>query len=94
MSNNSGKSDDIAPSRRPVASASISALLDSENVSRETSYETMLEISLSLMTYMRLELGTIMTEKPEVAEDLGPMLRVVHEVSLDLEIHRQIVEAR
>ena len=35
-----------------------------------------------------------MVEIPEVAEDLGPMLKVMHEVTLDLETHRQIVEAQ
>ncbi len=93
MADNSSKSDDTAPSRRPVASASIGACLGIDSVSRETSYETMLEISLSLMSYVRSELGAVMIDSPEVAENLGPMLRVMHEVTLDLETHRQIVEA-
>jgi hypothetical protein len=94
MADNSSKSDDMAPSRRPVASASIGASLGLEGVSRVTSYETMLEISLSLMSYVRSELGAVMVDMPEVAEDLGPMLKVMHEVTLDLEMHRQIVEAQ
>ncbi len=94
MANNNNKSDDMAPSRRPVASASIGASLELDSVSRETSYETMLEISLSLMSFVRSELGAVMIDTPAVAEDLGPMLKVMHEVTLDLETHRQIVEAR
>ncbi len=94
MTNGSNKLDDMAPSRRPVASASMGASFDLDGVSRETSYETMLEISLSLMSYVRSELGAVMIDVPEVAEDLGPMLKVMHEVTLDLEAHRQIVEAQ
>lgn len=94
MTDNSDKPENIAPSRRPVASASIGACMGSENVSRETSYETMLEISLSLMSFVRSELGAVIVDVPEVAEDLGPMLKVMHEVTLDLETHRRIVEAR
>jgi len=94
MTNSNSKSDDMAPSRRPVASASIGIGMEIDGVSRETSYETMLEISLSLMSYVRSELGAVMIDVPEVAEDLGPMLKVMHEVTLDLEAHRQIVEAQ
>ena len=94
MANNGSKSCDTAPSRRPVASASITACMESESVSREVSYETMFEISHSLMSYVKSELGTMMSEIPEIAEDLGPMFKVMHEVSLDLETHRQIVEAQ
>ncbi len=94
MAKNSDKFDELARSRRPTASATISACIETENVSRETSYETMLEISLSLMSYVRSEIGAVMIEAPEVAEDLGPMLKVMHEVTLDLETHRQFVEAQ
>ena len=94
MANNNRKTDNDAASRRPIASASFATILESEYVTRETSYESILEISLSLMTYVRFELGTIMKESPEVAENLGPMLTVMHEVSLDLESHRQIVDAQ
>ncbi|NQU71880.1 MAG: hypothetical protein HQ514_15105 [Rhodospirillales bacterium] len=92
MANSSSKSDNLTPSRRPVASASFAGCMGSENVSREKSYETMLEISLSLMSFVRSELGAVMIETPEVAEDLGPMLKVMYEVTQDLETHRQIVE--
>ena len=94
MPKNSDKLDELARSRRPVASASFAACIDLDSVSRETSYETMFEISLSLMSFVRSELGAMMVEIPEVAEDLGPMLKVMHEVTLDLETHRQIVEAQ
>lgn len=98
MTNRSSKSTDLtpdlAPSRRPVASASLADCMDSGNASREESYQSMFEISLSLMSYVRSELGVMMTDIPEIAADLGPMLKVLHEVTLDLETHRQIVEAQ
>ena len=94
MTGRNNKSDGMAPSRRPVASASLDAGMEMDSVSRKTSYETMLEISLSLVSYVRSELGAVMIDVPEVAEDLSPMLKVMHEVTLDLEAHRQIVEAK
>lgn len=94
MAKNIDKFDELARSCRPIASATINAYIETENISRETSYETMLEISLSLMSYVRSEIGPVMIEAPEVAEDLGPMPKVIHEVTLDLETHRQFVEAQ
>lgn len=94
MTNKNNRSDNMAPSRRPIASASFGSSAELDKVSRETSYETMLEISLSLMSFVRSELGVVMVDVPEVAEDLAPMLKVMHEVTLDLEAHRQIVEAQ
>lgn len=94
MTHKSDRSNNMAPSRRPIASASFGAAVELDSISRETSYETMLEISLSLMSFVRSELGSVMIDVPEVAEDLAPMLKVMHEVTLDLEAHRQIVEAQ
>lgn len=88
-----GETGKTAVTSRPVASASISLVNDTEIGCKETSYQTMLEVSLSLMSYVSSELGTLMKENPEVAEQVGPMLRVVTEVTSDLDSHRQVVDS-
>lgn len=79
--------------RRPVASASLSCIVDPLEGSKELAYHTMLEISLSLMSFVGEELRAVIRNEPGVAEELGPTMQVLNEVTRDIEHHRRFVEA-
>ncbi len=93
MSDNDHKTPIVGQSRKPVACSTYGDIDDLPADSKETSYHTMLQISLSLMGFVDAELRQAITENTDSADRLGAMLTVIHEVTHDLEAHRRFVEA-
>lgn len=80
------------PDRRPVASASVSCLIDPSPGGVEQSYHAMLQVALSLLSHVTEELRPVMIEVPGCAERLSPTVAMIEDVTADLTAHCALLD--
>ena len=92
MSNLDGRRENSDSSRRPVASASIGGLFDAPELDPEMAHRMISEIAVALLCHVTEQLRSLSIESPACAEALAPTLRMIKEVSEELESYRELLD--
>ena len=92
MSNQEEQTEKSDMSRRPVASASIGGLFDAPDLDPETAHRMISELAVALLCHVSEQLRSLSIESPSCAEPVAPTLRMIREVSEELEFYRGILE--